>query len=72
MSFSCVTGLKMLSNNVTPEINEYYLLHGTKGQFVKRIIDGFDFRATTDDLLFGKGVYFAECSTKSDQHTGKK
>ena len=69
---SCVAGLKMLSDNVTPEINEYYLFHGTKAIFVDRIKDGFDFRAATDDLLFGRGVYFAECSTKSDQHTGKK
>jgi hypothetical protein len=65
-------GLKKLNRSLTPEINEYYLLHGTKAEYVELIMNhGFDFRQANDELLFGRGIYFAECSTKSDQHTGE-
>jgi len=53
-----------------PEINECYLLHGTKAEYCDLIKqEGFDFRQGNDGL-FGKGIYFAECSRKADQHTG--
>ena len=67
---NCLPGLNQLKKNLVPEINEYYLFHGTKQSFVDLISDGFDARQTSDKLLFGRGVYFAECTTKSDQHTG--
>lgn len=67
-----ISELTTLQGNVLPQINECYLLHGTKSSVVDFIKEGFDFRQCSEDLLFGKGVYFAECTTKADQHTGKQ
>ena len=62
----------MLEQEIVREINENYLFHGTKHDVVDSILhDGFDFRLGGEYLLFGKGAYFAECSTKADQYPGK-
>jgi len=67
-----LTGLARLDGNLVSEINEYYLLHGTKPDLIPNIIhDGLDFRLASDKPMFGKGVYFAESSTKADQYAGK-
>jgi len=65
------TGLKILNGNLVSEINECYLFHGTKLDFIDAIEQkGFDFRVGGDSTMFGKGVYFAESSTKADQYAG--
>lgn len=67
----CFTGLKTLKGNVVGEVNEYYLFHGTKSDFIDAIEQkGFDFRIGGDNAMFGKGVYFAESATKADQYAG--
>ena len=66
------TGLAQLDKNLISEINEYYLLHGTKPQVKENIIrDGLDFRMASDKPMFGKGAYCAESSTKADQYAGE-
>jgi len=66
------TGLAQLDKNLVSEINEYYLLHGTKPGLVSSIFhDGLDFRMSSDKPMFGKGAYCAESSTKADQYAGK-
>jgi len=64
--------LHLLEQEVISEINEHYLFHGTKADNVKIIVyDGIDGRLGGDHLLFGKGAYFAETTTKADQYPGK-
>ena len=66
------TGLAQLDKNLVSEINEYYLLHGTKPDLIPNIItDGFDFRMASEKPMFGRGAYCAESSTKADQYAGK-
>jgi len=70
-NWGCFTGLKTLGENLVGDINECYLFHGTKSQFTDAIENrGFDFRISGDSAMFGKGVYFAESSTKADQYVG--
>lgn len=53
-------------------MNEVFLLHGTKSEFLDIIeADGLDTRVC-DRALFGSGSYFAESSTKADQYTGNE
>lgn len=54
------------------EINECYLFHGTDGSSLEAIkTQGLDSRLSNDRVLFGRGAYFAEASTKADQYAGK-
>jgi len=54
-----------------PDINEYFLLHGTKRDAVDVIASqGLDSRLATSQY-FGSGIYYAESSTKSDQYAGQ-
>ena len=63
--------MKTLNGNLESEINECYLFHGTKSDIVDAIEQsGFDFRVSSDNAMFGRGVYFAESSTKADQYVG--
>lgn len=65
------TGLAQLDKNLVSEINEYYLLHGTKPDLIAGIVhDGLDFRMSSDEPMFGRGAYCAESSTKADQYAG--
>lgn len=60
----------MLDGELISEINEYYLLHGTKKEFVDNIVArGLDFRLN-EASMFGKGIYLGERSTKCDQYAG--
>ena len=70
MCCMCHLGLKKLPEYLVGEVNECYLLHGTKQEHIKNInVEGLDVRVF-DSGLFGRGAYFAETSTKSDQHAG--
>jgi hypothetical protein len=63
------------SNNIISEINEYYLLHGTRKNLVDNIVcDGLDSRLAGDSTgtLFGRGIYMAESSTKADQYADER
>jgi len=63
--------LNILEQEIVSEINENYLFHGTKDDAVDSIrFDGIDNRLGGEHLLFGKGAYFAESSTKADQYPG--
>jgi hypothetical protein len=60
--------LLMLEAVLVPEINEYFLLHGTKVNTRDTIVkQGLDSRLS-NSVYFGNGIYFAESSTKSDQY----
>ena len=68
----CLPGLKKLDDSLISEINEYFLLHGTKPSVVDVIEkQGLDFRLNSRGML-GKAVYFGESSTKADQYAGNK
>ncbi|CAG2226027.1 unnamed protein product [Mytilus edulis] len=57
--------------DIHPEINEHYLFHGTSDAIVRAIAyGGLDARLARDGM-FGRGIYAAECPTKSDHYTGK-
>lgn len=61
-----------LSRDMLCQINECYLFHGTKEKKLFEITrDGLDNRYAGNGLL-GRGLYFAESSTKSDQYTDPK
>jgi len=62
--------LSTLESVLVPDINEYFLLHGTKQDTVDVIANqGLDSRLATSQY-FGNGIYYAESSTKSDQYAG--
>ncbi|KAI8484075.1 hypothetical protein Bbelb_381930 [Branchiostoma belcheri] len=64
-----VLNTPVLNNLLVPEINEHFLFHGTKPERVEAIIaGGLDFRMSGQGM-FGRGIYFAENSTKADQYT---
>jgi hypothetical protein len=52
-------------------VGEAYLFHATKKESVDLITEGgfrIDLAGTATFAAFGKGSYFAECSTKSDEY----
>jgi hypothetical protein len=54
------------------QINEHYLFHGTKAEYVNIIArDGMDNRFGSQRALLGPGLYTAESCTKADQYTGR-
>lgn len=60
---------KRLMKDMIPELNEVYLFHGTKKEFVPNIISkGVDPKLGSDEGMFGRGVYCCESSTKADQY----
>ena len=61
-----------LDRLLVPQINEYFLFHGTKTEVKDGIMkQGLDFRLASEGGLFGQGIYFAESSAKADQYAGK-
>ncbi|KAI0240847.1 hypothetical protein LSAT2_008352 [Lamellibrachia satsuma] len=65
-------GISVLDEQLIPEINEQFLFHGAKQDFIESITDqGIDFRLTKR-VMFGKGAYFCESSTKADQYADAK
>eukprot|EP00931_Biecheleriopsis_adriatica_P010362 TRINITY_DN111439_c0_g1_i1.p1 TRINITY_DN111439_c0_g1~~TRINITY_DN111439_c0_g1_i1.p1 ORF type:complete len:454 (+),score=63.21 TRINITY_DN111439_c0_g1_i1:98-1363(+) len=50
-------------------VNETYLFHGTSGEAALGIVNfGFDASKATRASCYGPGIYFAECSSKSDEY----
>ncbi|EFC41845.1 predicted protein [Naegleria gruberi] len=59
----------MKTIGLNSNMNEKYLWHGTKPEFVNTIAEhGFDERVANLNGLFGAGIYFAEYCSKSDQY----
>lgn len=59
------------ANTLDQRFNEYFLWHGTTPEGAKGISsDGFklSFAGTRAGTYFGRGCYFAECSSKSDEY----
>ncbi|XP_062595054.1 uncharacterized protein LOC134256426 [Saccostrea cucullata] len=62
----------LLKTEIYPGINEHYLFHGTEKKYIENILtQGLDGRLANSPF-FGKGVYCAESSTKSDQYADPK
>lgn len=54
-----------------PEINEFYLFHGSKPSAVKSICDSdfvLNLAGKNAGSLYGPGIYFAEASSKADEY----
>ena len=68
--YLCPRSCAKLNEMLVPEINEYYLFHGTVITNMDTIRhQGLDPR-TAGSGMFGKGIYFSESSTKADQYSG--
>lgn len=51
------------------DLNEKWLLHGTKPEFVLKLLkEGFNERVTSSSGMLGRGVYLAENAEKVDQY----
>ncbi|XP_062622275.1 uncharacterized protein LOC134283813 [Saccostrea cucullata] len=62
-----------LKQDIVSKLNEVYLFHGTKSQFVGNIkAKGVDPKHGSDGGMFGRGIYCAESSTKADQYADDK
>lgn len=62
---------ELTSNVIDPDINEFYLFHGTTAESAAAITEGdfrLDLAGTNAGTLYGRGVYFAECASKSDEY----
>jgi hypothetical protein len=62
----------MVNEPIDSDLNEYYLMHGTKPEAATAIAKG-DFRVdlagSHAGTLYGRGLYFAERSSKCDEYT---
>lgn len=62
---------KSKGKRLAKEVNEWYLFHGTNPKVAKLICEG-DFQVRTSGsntgTLYGRGLYFAESITKSDEY----
>ena len=57
-----------LLEELDPGLNEFYLWHGSSVAAIGAISeDGFDM-SVSGKGLFGRGIYFAECSSKADEY----
>eukprot|EP00026_Physarum_polycephalum_P004369 Phypoly_transcript_04387.p1 GENE.Phypoly_transcript_04387~~Phypoly_transcript_04387.p1 ORF type:complete len:576 (+),score=82.20 Phypoly_transcript_04387:125-1852(+) len=64
-----LTGKLWEKHSLDKGLNELYLFHGTKHNYVEAIKStGFDERVSSSAGLFGTGIYFAENSSKSDEY----
>jgi len=64
-----------MKQSLDPAVNEVFLFHGTDMEAVENICSaGFriDFAGKAIGTTFGKGAYFAECATKSDEYAQPK
>jgi len=58
---------------VDTAVNEVYLFHGTSPQGALGIVDaGFDMTKAVNSACYGPGVYFSECSSKSDEYSSEE
>ncbi|KAK7097642.1 uncharacterized protein [Littorina saxatilis] len=70
---SLLSGRRGLSRCVESKVNEHYLFHGTKKEFIEKIIHGgLDSRLADHNAMLGQGIYTTESSTKADQYTDSK
>lgn len=61
------------TSDIYPEINEYYVFHGTLADTMDSVLtQGLDCRMSRGTAMFGQGAYGAESSTKADQYVDKK
>ena len=59
-----------LDQRLVSDVNECYLWHGTKEDIFENICrEGFDVRLARNGM-FGRGIYFAEKSSKANQYAG--
>jgi len=59
------------ANRLAPECNEWYLFHGTSAAAAKKICTSdfkLSFAGGNTGTLYGRGLYFAESITKSDEY----
>jgi hypothetical protein len=65
-----LTGSK---NDLSADVNEFYLFHGTSSQMASVIAEhGFDERVAAMGGLYGAGSYFASSACKSHEYSSKK
>ena len=65
------SGATELNKSLIQELNECFLLHGTKPSKTDAIKkQGLDSRLSADKSLFGAGIYLTESSTKADKYAG--
>lgn len=60
-----------LSRRLEGDLNEYYLWHGTAPGKANSIVEeGFclDLSGSNRGKMYGRGAYFAECSSKADEY----
>uniref|UniRef100_A0A2C9LI78 Poly [ADP-ribose] polymerase n=1 Tax=Biomphalaria glabrata TaxID=6526 RepID=A0A2C9LI78_BIOGL len=58
-----------MKRDLCPEINECYVLHGTKVERIGGLSDrGLNLRQADPNAMFGKGIYTTDSSTKADQY----
>lgn len=68
---SVMTDDQKLDKDIFTDINEVFLFHGLKKDFLNGVQNqGVDPRLSGDRVLFGAGSYFAESTSKADQYTG--
>jgi len=61
----------LLNDPIDPSINEFYLFHGTNPKAAMQITDAdfrMDLAGSHAGTLYGRGIYFAESSSKSDEY----
>jgi len=59
------------TDELEPDLNEHYLFHGTNPAAADEITEnGFriNLAGSNAGTMFGKGAYFAECPSKSDEY----
>jgi len=60
-----------LADRLKPEINEWYLFHGTSAKAAANIVKNdfkLGFAGRNTGTLYGRGIYFAESITKADEY----
>ena len=68
---SCLEAVDNSLPNNCVDLNEVYLFHGTKTDNIRGIVEsGFSLKYATNGL-YGRALYLAESSEKSDQYSGK-
>ncbi|KAL8570312.1 hypothetical protein ACOMHN_011333 [Nucella lapillus] len=70
MTTSNLSRQSLLDRDIFHQINEHYLFHGTKKEYIQPIHDqGLDTRIANEGAMLGRGVYASESATKADQYT---
>jgi len=62
----------LLADRLKPEINEWYLFHGSNENAARNICENdfkFSLAGSNTGTLYGRGIYFAENITKADEYS---